>query len=261
MTDPSLVLVDTRDDGVAVVTLNRPDKLNALNADVRQALMDAFDVLAGEDEVKVVVLHGAGDKAFVAGADITEFASRTPEEQRAVYRRRRIYETVAEFPKPVIAAVHGFCIGGGSELALACDIRVADATARFSQAEVRIGLIPGGGGTQRLARLVGRGQAMLISCTGDFVEADEAHRIGLVDVLTEEGRHLERALELASRMARWSLVSLRLAKQAVNAAFELPLSEGLRQEMELFLSAFASEDGREGVRAFVEKRKPEFKGR
>jgi enoyl-CoA hydratase len=255
-----VVLVEKRDDGVAIVTLNRPDKLNALNAEVRQALMETFDALAEEDDVKVVVIHGAGDKAFVAGADITEFASRSPEEQRAVYRRRRIYETIAEFPKPVIAAVHGFCIGGGSELALACDVRVADPTARFSQAEVRIGLIPGGGGTQRLARLVGRGHAMLISCTGDFVEADEAHRIGLVDVLTEEGRHLERALELGSRMARWSVVSLRLAKQSVNAAFELPLSEGLRQEMELFLTAFASEDGREGVRAFVEKRKPEFKG-
>jgi len=255
------VLVEKRDDGVAVVTLNRPDKLNALNAELRRALMEAFDALAEEDAVKVVVVHGAGDKAFVAGADITEFASRTPEEQRAVYLRRRIYETVAGFPKPVIAAVHGFCIGGGSELALACDVRVADTTARFSQAEVRIGLIPGGGGTQRLARLVGRGQAMLISCTGDFVEANDAHRIGLVDVLTEEGRHLERALELAGRMARWSVVSLRLAKQAVSAAFELPLREGLRHEMELFLAAFASEDGREGVRAFVEKRKPEFKGR
>ncbi|MEJ2205045.1 MAG: enoyl-CoA hydratase-related protein [Gemmatimonadota bacterium] len=261
MTDPSLVLVEKRADGVARVTLNRPDKLNALNAELRRVLMETFDALESDDAVKVVVVHGAGDKAFVAGADITEFAARTPEEQRAVYQRRRIYETVAEFPKPVIAAVHGFCIGGGSELALACDVRVADSTARFSQAEVRIGLIPGGGGTQRLARLVGRGHAMLISCTGDFVEADEAYRIGLVDVLTEEGRHLERALELGGRMARWSVVSLRLAKRAVNAAFEMPMSEGLRHEMELFLTAFASDDGREGVRAFVEKRRPEFKGR
>jgi enoyl-CoA hydratase/carnithine racemase len=209
----------------------------------------------------VVVIHGAGEKAFVAGADITEFAARTPGEQRRIYERRRIYETVSDFPKPVLAAVHGFCIGGGSELALACDVRVADRTARFSQAEVRIGLIPGGGGTQRLARLVGRGHAMLISCTGDFVEAEEAHRIGLVEVLTDEGKHLERALELASRMARWSPVALRLAKQAVNAAFEMPLRAGLAYEKELFLAAFGSEDGREGVTAFVEKRKPEFKGR
>ena len=261
MKDARPVLLEKRDDGIAVVTLNRPDKLNALNAEARAHLRDTFDTLAQDDAVKVVVVHGAGERAFVAGADITEFASRTPAEQREVYQGRRIYETVADFPKPVIAAIHGFCIGGGSELALACDVRVADRTARFSQAEIRIGLIPGGGGTQRLARLVGRGQAMLISCTGDFVEADEAHRMGLVEVLADEGTHLERALELAGRMARWSAVSLRLIKEAVNASFEMPLAQGLLHEKELFLTAFASEDGREGVRAFVEERKPEFKGR
>ncbi len=182
-------------------------------------------------------------------------------EQRAVYDRPRIYETVADFPKPVIAAIHGFCIGGGSELALACDVRVADRTARISQAEIRIGLIPGGGGTQRLARLVGRGQAMLIACTGDFVEAEDAHRMGLVEELVEEGQHLDRALELAGRMARWSPVALGLAKKAVNAAFEMPLSAGIQYEKELFLAAFASEDGQEGVQAFMEKRDPEFEGK
>lgn len=260
MSDAPL-LVEKREDGIAVLTLNRPDKLNALNAEVRALLMETFDALESDDDVRVVVIHGTGEKAFVAGADITEFAARTEAEQREVYKRRRIYETIADFPKPVIAAVHGFCIGGGSELALACDIRVADRTARISQAEIRIGLIPGGGGTQRLARLVGRGQAMLISCTGDFVEAEEAHRIGLVDVLVDEGQHLDRAIELAGRMARWSPVSLRLAKEGVTAAFEKPLSEGLAYEKELFLTAFGSEDGQEGVRAFVEKRKPDFKGR
>ena len=261
MSAPPTLLVERRDDAVAVLTLNRPDKLNALNAELRQALMDAFAALADDDAVKVVVIHGAGEKAFVAGADISEFAARTPMEQREVYARPRIYETVADFPKPVIAAIHGFCLGGGSELALACDVRVADRTARFSQAEIRIGLIPGGGATQRLARLVGRGQAMLISCTGDFTDADEAHRMGWVEVLVDEGRHLEKALEIAGRMARWSSVSLRLAKQAVDAAYEMPLRAGLEHEKELFLAAFASEDGREGVRAFVEKRTPEFKGR
>jgi len=257
----AILLVEKRDDAVAVLTLNRPDKLNALNTELRQRLKDAFAALADDDDVKVVVIHGAGEKAFAAGADIAEFASRTPAEQRAVYAEPRIYEVVGQFPKPVIAALHGFCIGGGSELALACDVRVADRTTRLSQAEIRIGLIPGGGGTQRLARLVGRGYTMLISCTGDFVEAEEAHRIGWIEVLAEEGKHLEKALEIAGRMARWSPVALRLAKAAVNEAFELPLQEGLEHEKELFLEAFASEDGREGVRAFVEKRKPEFKGR
>jgi enoyl-CoA hydratase len=261
MTASSPVLVDKRDDYIAVITLNRPDKLNALNAEVRSLLKQAFAELATDDDVRVVVIHGAGEKAFVAGADISEFAARTPEEQREVYREPRIYEVVGDFPKPVIAALHGFCIGGGSELALACDVRVADTTTRLSQAEIRIGLIPGGGGTQRLARLVGRGHAMIIACTGDFVDAAEAHRIGWVEVLVEEGQHLERALHLAGRMARWSPVSLRLAKEAVNTAFETPLKEGMEREKELFLEAFASEDGREGVRAFMEKRKPDFKGR
>jgi len=137
-----------REDAIGVLTLNRPDKLNALNEAVRQQLMEAVDELARDDEVKVAVLHGAGDKAFVAGADVAEFAGRTPAEQRAVYQRRRVYDALAAFPKPILAAIHGYCLGGGSELALACDLRVADRTARFGQFEIRIGLIPGAGGTQ-----------------------------------------------------------------------------------------------------------------
>ncbi len=250
----------TVEDPLALVRLNRPDKLNALNGTVRRELMETFAGLADHDAVKVVILHGAGDKAFAAGADVSEFAARTPAEQRAVYQRRRIYETVADFPKPVIAAVHGFCIGGGSELALACDLRVADTTARFGQFEIRLGLIPGGGGTQRLTRLVGPGHALRISLCGDLVDATEAHRIGLVEFLTEEGAHLEKAREVAGRMARWSPLALRLGKQAVRAALETPLAAGLDLEKELFLAAFASDDGREGVTAFVEKRDPEWIG-
>ena len=257
----SPVLLEKRDDFIAVITLNRPEKLNALNAEVRGLIRDMLDELATDDSVRAVVIHGTGKKAFVAGADVTEFHARTTEEQRAVYAQRRIYETIADFPKPVIAAIHGFCIGGGSELALACDIRVADRTTRISQAEIKIGLIPGGGATQRLARLVGRGWASIISFTGDFVEAAEAERIGLIDVLVDEGKALERALELAGRMTRWSPVSLRLAKDAIRAAYEMPMADGLIYEKERFLDAFASEDGKEGVAAFVEKRKPNFKGR
>ena len=250
-----------RNGALGILTLNRPSKLNALDQRTRQLIVDALQDLAHDQEIRVVILRGAGERAFIAGADVTEFASRTPAEQREIYRRPRVYEVAAAFPKPLIAAIHGFCVGGGCELALACDLRVADRTALFSQAEIRLGLIPGAGGTQRLARLVGAGQAMRIALTGDFIEADEAYRIGLVEFLVAEGKHFERACDLAERMARWSPVALRLVKQSVRAALETPLSAGLELERELFLSAFASEDGREGVRAFVEKRKPEFRGR
>ncbi len=249
------------DDPIGYIRIDRPDKLNALNSVVRREIMHAVDALAEDDRVKVAILHGAGEKAFVAGADVAEFADRAPADQRALYRERRVYDAVAAFPKPILAAIHGFCLGGGSELALACDVRVADRTARFAQAEIRIGLIPGAGGTQRLARLVGPGHAMRIALTGDLLDAEEAHRIGWVEFLTEPGEHLAKAEDLARRMARWSPLSLRLAKRAVRAAAETPLQAGLELEKELFLAAFASEDGREGVRAFVEKRDPEFRGR
>ncbi|TVP53758.1 MAG: crotonase [Gemmatimonadales bacterium] len=255
------LLLAIDDDGIAVITLNRPEKLNALNRAVRGELMEMVDALAEDDRVRVAILHGAGDKAFVAGADVSEFAARTPAEQRELYDHRRVYDAIAAFPKPILCAIHGYCLGGGSELALACDLRVADRTARFGQAEIRLGLIPGAGGTQRLARLVGPGQAMRIALSGDLVDAEEAYRIGLVEFLVDEGEHLARAREVAGRMARWSPVALRLAKRSIRAAFETPLSAGLELEKELFLAAFASEDGREGVRAFVEKRNPEFKGR
>lgn len=253
------VLVERASPGVVVVTLHRPERLNALDTEMRRELLDSFDGLKHDPSVRVAVLRGAGDEAFAAGADIGDFAERTAEEQRAVYEERRIFEAVADFELPVIAALHGYCIGGGTELALACDVRVADPTVRISQAEIRLGLIPGGGGTQRLPRLVGRGWASIMALTGDFLDAETALRIGLVDELAPSGRHMERAVELAERMARWSGLALRLAKRSLRQAFEMPLAEGLRYEKERFLEAFASDDGLEGVRAFLEKRKPEFR--
>lgn len=254
-------IVVEREGFVATVRINRPDKLNALNAVVRREIAQAMDQLAEDDSVRVAVLCGTGEKAFAAGADVAEFAGRTPGEQREVYRRRRVYDAVAAFPKPLIAAIHGFCLGGGVELALACDVRVADPSARFGQLEIRLGLIPGAGGTQRLARLVGPGQAARIALSGDVVDGTEAYRIGLVEILADEGEHLARARELAGRMARWSPVALGLVKESLRAAAETLLADGLALEKELFLAAFASDDGREGVRAFVEKRRPEFRGR
>lgn len=250
MTDFATLRIEV-EDRIATVWLNRPDKLNALNSEIRRELIEALDGLAEREDVGAVILTGSGDRAFAAGADVAEFAERSVEEQRAISEGRRIFETVADFPKPIVAAVHGFCLGGGCELALACDFRIADPTARFGQPEVRIGLIPGGGGTQRLVRLVGYGHAMRIVLTGDFIDAEEAHRIGLAEFLVAEGEHVAKAREICGRMLRWKGETLRLAKQALRAA-QAGLAEGVERERELFLEAFGSEAGRAGVRAFVE---------
>ena len=248
-------------DGIATITINRPEKRNALSAAVRRELVAAFDALEVDDAVRVVVLTGAGDKAFVAGADIGEFAERTPIEQRAAMEGRRVFEVVAAFPKPVIAAINGFALGGGCELALACDLRLAARSARLGQPEVNLAILPGGGGTQRLPRLVGHGTAMRLILTGELIGAEEAHRIGLVDEVVDDGALAGRARELATSIARQSPVALKLIKQAVRAAAEMPLSAGLALERELFITAFSSEDRVEGVKAFLEKRSPAFRGR
>src|SRR6185369_7214481 len=159
---------------VAIVTINRPDKLNALNIPTRNEILEAFDELEKDTDVRVVVITGAGEKAFIAGADISEFAGMTAVKQRAVMKGRRAFDAVEDFPKPVIAMINGFCLGGGCELALACDIRVASTKAKFGQPEIKLGIIPGGGGTQRLTRIIGEGKAMELILTGDFISAEEA---------------------------------------------------------------------------------------
>jgi enoyl-CoA hydratase len=250
-----------REGAVAVVTIDREEKRNALNATVRRELVRAVEALGADDDVRVLVLTGAGEKAFVAGADIQEFAERTPLEQREAMTGTRLFEAVAACPKPTIAMVNGFALGGGCELAMACDMRVASDRARFGQPEINLGIIPGGGGTQRLPRLVGTGQALRLILSGELIDAAEAARIGLADLVVPAADLRARTLELAGRIAEKSPVALRLAKAAVRAASEMPLAAGLRYETELFVTAFASEDKREGVRAFLEKRAPEFRGR
>jgi len=249
------------DGAVAVVTIDRQEKRNALSATVRTELLAALDALRDDDAVRVLVVTGAGEKAFVAGADIGEFAERTPLEQRAAMSGRRVFDEIAAYPKPVIAMINGFALGGGCELALACDIRVAADTARLGQPEINLGIIPGGGGTQRLPRVVGTGQAMRLVLTGEIVDAAEALRIGLVDLVHPAAELRERTLELARTMASKSPVALRMAKSAVRAAAEMPLAAGLAYETELFVTCFASDDKREGVAAFLEKRAPDFTGR
>jgi enoyl-CoA hydratase len=255
------MLLLERADEVAILTVNRPDKRNALNGLVRQELIAALEELHADDGVRVLVITGAGDKAFIAGADVAEFATRSPLEQRAFMERTRVFDAVADFPKPTIAMINGFALGGGCELALACDLRLAAESAQLGQTEIRLGLIPGGGGTQRLTRLVGYGQALRLVLTGELIDAQEALRIGLVDALYPAGDLRARTLALARAMAAHSPTALQLAKQAVRAALEEPLTAGLARERDLFIAAFASPDGREGVAAFLEKRTPNFAAR
>jgi enoyl-CoA hydratase len=250
-----------RDGAVAIVTINRPEKRNALSAQVRAELIAVLDELRDDDSVRVLVITGAGDKAFVAGADIGEFAQRTPLEQRAAMTGRRVFDEVAAYPKPVLAMINGLALGGGCELALACDVRLAADTAKLGQPEINLGIIPGGGGTQRLPRVVGTGQAMRLILSGEIIAAAEALRIGLVDVVHPAAELRERTLEFARGMAAKSPVALRMAKSAVRAAAEMPLAAGLQYETEAFITCFGSDDKREGVAAFLEKRPAEFTGR
>jgi enoyl-CoA hydratase len=253
------LLIDVANN-VAVITINRPDKRNALNAAVRRELLEALDHLRNDDAARVIVITGAGDKAFIAGADITEFAERTPVQQRTVMAERRIFDDVAEFPKPVIAMINGFALGGGCELALACDVRIAARSAKLGQPEIKLGIIPGGGGTQRLPRLIGVGNAMRLILTAELIGAEEAARLGMVDLLVEDAELKARTMEIATAMAAHSPLTLRLAKSAVRASEEMPLSAGLAYERELFITAFGSNDKREGVAAFLEKRAANFTG-
>ncbi|HTH38382.1 MAG TPA: enoyl-CoA hydratase/isomerase family protein [Pyrinomonadaceae bacterium] len=246
---------------VAILTINRPDKLNALNSKVHVEGVAALDELRKDSEVRVVVITGAGEKSFVAGADISEFEGKTPVTQRATFQERTLFNTIDTFPKPVIAMVNGFCLGGGNELALACDLRICSENARFSQPEINLGIIPGGGGTQRLTRLVGEGRSMEMVLTGDMIDAETAHRFGLVNHVYAADELRARTLELAAKIAEKAPIALQLAKEAVKFASRSNLDEGLRREVDLFAICFSTEDKKEGVAAFLGKRKPEFQGK
>lgn len=254
------ILVERRD-RVAIVTINRPEKRNALNIQTRAEGAAVLDELRADDSVRVVILTGAGDKAFIAGADIAEFAERTAIQQREVMLDRSLFNAIDGFPKPIIAMVNGYCLGGGCEVALACDLRIASDKASFGQPEVNLGIIPGGGGTQRLTRLVGEGKAMELILSGEIINAENALTIGLVNHVVPADQLEAKTMEIANRIAEKSPVALRLAKEAVKLASRSNLDEGLRREVDLFALVFSSEDKDEGVKAFLEKRKAEFKGR
>ena len=254
------ILVERRG-RVALITINRPQKLNALNIQTRAEGAQALDELREDESVRVVVITGAGEKAFVAGADIGEFKGRTAVMQREVMLGRSLFTAFDTFPKPVIAMINGYCLGGGCELALACDLRIASDRASFGQPEINLGIIPGGGGTQRLTRLVGEGKAMEMILTGEMIDAQTAFNIGLVNLVVPASDLEAKTLEIANRIAEKSPVALRMANESVRIASRSNLDEGLRREIDLFAITFSSEDKDEGVSAFLEKRKPEFKGR
>jgi len=253
--------VEQHDGGIAVVTIDRADALNALDRETLTALRDRLRELAGDTDVRVVVLTGAGDRAFAAGADINEMVVMGVLESHGWgmlgHECGRLLESM---PKPTIAAVNGFAIGGGCELALACDIRYAAESAKFGQPEVNIGVIPGWGGTQRLARVVGVGLAKDLILTGRTIDSDEALRIGLVSAVHPAAELLDRTLETAAMLAKKSPVALAAAKDATNRALQGELGNGLSYEAIMFAALFSTDDQKEGMTAFREKREPRFRG-
>jgi enoyl-CoA hydratase len=254
----SVVLVE-RELPLAVVRLNRPEALNALNDEVMERLVDALTSLDEDEEIRCVVLAGS-ERAFAAGADIGQMAEASAME---MYEARRIdrWDAIRRVRTPLVAAVSGFCLGGGNELAMACDLIVASETAQFGQPETGLGIIPGAGGTQRLTRAIGKAKAMDVILSGRFLDAVEAERAGLVARVVAKEAWLEEAKAVARAIASKGPVAQRLAKESVNRAFESTLETGLDYERKALYLAFASEDAHEGLTAFTEKRKPEFRGR
>ena len=248
-------------EGIAVITFNRPKALNALNRALLDDFSRALDEISADEKIRVLVLTGAGDKSFVAGADITEIAKcNTLQAKLFSQSGQGVISRLQELSIPVIAAVNGFALGGGSEMALACDFIYASENAMFGLPEITLGIIPGFGGTQRLPRLIGMNRAKEMIFTGNMIPASEAHTIGLVNKVFSRESLMEETLKTAAAIASRGKVSLRAAKQVVNAGIDVSLAAGCAMEVDAFAMCMASEDSREGTAAFLEKRKAEFKG-
>ncbi len=252
------ILVE-RDEQVGIVTLNRPKELNALSTGVIAEVASALSAFDQDESIRCMIITGAGDKAFAAGADIKEMAGKSPIEM--MLGGFEAWQTLRHLHKPLIAAVGGYALGGGCELAMHCDLIVASENARFGQPEINLGIIPGAGGTQRLARTLGKYLTMEMVLTGRQFTAQEMAAHGLVNRVVPRGEHLNEALKLGKELASKAPIALRLAKEAVQAAFETSLSQGLEVERKNFFLLFASEDMREGMQAFIEKRQADFQGR
>jgi enoyl-CoA hydratase len=243
---------------IALIQINRPKELNALNTELMAELRDALKDLDKNNDVRVIIITG-DERAFAAGADIKQMADKSAIEMLKV-DQFSTWDQIRKTRKPIIAAVSGFALGGGCELAMTCDMIVASETAKFGQPEIKIGVMPGAGGTQRLTKAIGKVRAMEMVLTGKFISAEEAYNFGLVNMVVPIELYMEEALKLAGQIAAMSPIAAMLAKEAVNRSFETHLDEGLHFERKNFYLAFASEDQKEGMQAFVEKRSPSFKG-
>lgn len=247
---------------IAFITIDRPKTLNAIDSNVLKELNTAFDLLEDEPEIRVVILTGAGEKAFVAGGDIAAMRAMSPEEgHKFVYAGHALLRKIEKCNKVVIAMVNGYALGGGTEIAMACDLRIASEKARFGLPEVTIGLFPGWGGTQRMARLVGKGIAKELVFTGKQITAEEAYRIGLVNKVVPHKDLKAACIEMAKQIIANSPIAIRQAKKALNDGAEMSMDEGITYEAECWLVNFATSDRVEGLSAFLEKRKPEFQGK
>jgi len=262
MTPSFDTLLIAKADNIARITLNRPDVLNALNRQMIAELAAAMEELRADDTIGGIILTGSGDQAFVAGSDLEELSRLSAVEAKAMAREgQSLMDLVEHLGKPVVAALNGYAIGGGCELALACTMRVAAEHARLAQPEVRLGMIPGFGGTQRLPRLIGKSRALQMILSGDMTDAQEACRIGLVDEIAPKGKLIDRAEAALLTIASNSPLAVRLALEAVNAGLEMTKEQGLQLEAALFSLAIGSDDAKEGVAAHLARRKPRFTGR
>src|SRR5436305_2343084 len=255
-------LVFEKKNNIAYVTINRPKVLNALNMATMGELRNAFTDLKQDREVRVVILTGAGEKSFVAGADISELQKNNPVEAKEyTHRGQAVLDAIENLGKPVIACINGFALGGGCEIAMACTMRLASENAKLGQPEVKLGIIPGYGGTQRLPRLVGKGIAMQLLLTGEMISAQEAHRIGLVNEVVAPAELIARAEAIAAKIIANAPLAVQYTMEAVNKGMEMTLPEGLYLEATLFALCCATEDKKEGTTAFLEKRQAQFKGK
>ena len=254
-------ILEEKRNRIGIITVNRPEQLNSMNAETRSEMADSFEKMDNDPKIAVVILTGSPGKAFIAGADIKEFAEMKLENSEEMKEDWRVTKVISGMKKPVIAMIDGFCLGGGLEIAMSCDLRISSNRSKLGQPEINIGIIPGAGGNQRLTRLVGEGRAMELILTGRMINAEEALQYGILNFIFTPEELEEKTMELANTIASKSSYAVERAKRSVKAVAEMSLEKGLKYEQDLFIECFKSEDGKEGIKAFIEKRKADFKGK